>query len=103
VRRPGGDLIYVNSGTDQVLALNLDGTVIRSSDPDARLDPGGAVLGPDGRFYLSSRRLRTVMALPTALDRPAVAVIPAGAVPFPRGFGFSDRGCCPSRPMPDRA
>ena len=89
---PSGKLIYVNSGSDRVLALDLHGHVVRDSGPIHGLDPGGAEFGPDGRFYLTMRRQRTIRALPAGLDGDGEFLLPEGIVPFPRGFGFGRDG-----------
>ncbi|HTU75102.1 MAG TPA: hypothetical protein VMG38_16420 [Trebonia sp.] len=89
---PSSGLIYVNSGGDRVLALDLDGKVVRDSGPIPGLDPGGAEFGPDGRFYLTVRRQRTIRAMPAALDGDGELFLPEGIVPFPRGFGFGPDG-----------
>jgi DNA-binding beta-propeller fold protein YncE len=89
---PSGALIYVNSGDDRVLALDLHGHVVRDSGPIPGLDPGGAEFGPDGRYYLTMRRQRTIRVMPAALDREGELLLPEGIVPFPRGFGFGRDG-----------
>jgi len=89
---PSGALVYLNSGDDRVLALDLEGRVVRDSGRLPGLDPGGGEFGPDGRFYVTMRRRRTIGALPAALDEQAEALLPDGIVPFPRGFGFSGDG-----------
>ena len=89
---PSGALVYLNSGEDRVLALDLDGHVVRDSGRIFGLDPGGAEFGPDGRFYLTARRQRTIRAMPAALDAAGDNVLPEGIVPFPRGFGFGPDG-----------
>ena len=89
---PSGALVYVNSGEDRVLALDLDGHVVRDSGPIPGLDPGGAEFGPDGRYYLTARRQRSVCVMPAALDREGEFLLPEGVVPFPRGFGFGRDG-----------
>lgn len=38
------------------------------------------------------RRARTVAAMPVTLDRDPEPLLPAGVVPFPRGFGFGRDG-----------
>jgi WD40 repeat protein len=55
-------------------------------------DPGGGVFGPDGRYYVGSRRLRTIIAMPARLDGPAIPYLPPEVVPFPRGFAFAPDG-----------
>ncbi len=63
---PSGDLLYANNGNDRVLALDQKGQVLKDTGPINALDPGGGVFGPDGRYYVGSRRLRTIMAMPAA-------------------------------------
>lgn len=89
---PSGAMIYLNSGADRMLALDRSGRVVRDSGPIANLDPGGAVFGPDGRYYVTMRRRRTIGAISAALDDQARPFLPEGIVPFPRGFGFGPDG-----------
>jgi hypothetical protein len=86
------ELVYVNSGDDRVLALDRRGEVVLDSGRIDDLDPGGAVFGPDGRYYVGLRRRRTILALPPSLDSTEDAILPDGIVPFPRGFGFGPDG-----------
>jgi hypothetical protein len=85
---PSGALVYLNSGDDRVLALDLAGHVVRDSGRIPGLDPGGAEFGPGGRYYLTARRQRTVRVMPAALDAEGEGLLPEAVVPFPRGFGF---------------
>jgi DNA-binding beta-propeller fold protein YncE len=87
-----GELVYVNSGADRVLALDRRGDVTLDSGRIVGLDPGGATFGPDGRYYVGLRRRRTILALHPHLDRKGEAVLRDGIVPFPRGFGFGPDG-----------
>jgi DNA-binding beta-propeller fold protein YncE len=89
---PSGALVYLNSGEDRVLALDLDGHVVRDSGRIPGLDPGGAEFGPDGRYYLTVRRQQTIRAMPAALDAEGDYLLPEAIVPFPRGFGFGPGG-----------
>jgi len=86
---PSRTLIYVNSGDDRVLALDRHGAVVRDSGRTDGLNPGGALFGPDGRFYLTLRSRRTVAGMPARLDGRAESVLPDGVVPYPRGFAFA--------------
>src|ERR1700677_3920331 len=65
---PSGALVYLNSGDDRMLALDLAGNVVRDSGPVPGLDPGGAEFGPDGPYCATMRRRRTILAVPAALD-----------------------------------
>ncbi len=85
---PAGDLIYVTSGDDRVLALDKSGTVVLDSGRREGLDGGGGTFAPDGRYCLTLRRRGTILALPPQLDTDGQALLPDRAVPFPRGFGF---------------
>ena len=89
---PSGALVYLNSGDDRMLALDLHGNVVRDSGQRRGLDPGGAEFGPDGRYCVTMRRRRTILAMPAALDGEGKLLLPEGTVPFPRGFGFGDDG-----------
>ena len=89
---PSGALVYLNSGNDRMLALDLHGNVVRDSGPIPGLDPGGAEFGPDGRYCVTMRRRRTILAMPAALDGEGKLLLPEGIVPFPRGFGFGRDG-----------
>jgi len=53
---PGGDLVYVTSGDDRVVALDHDGTVVLDSGRTEGLDPGGGTFAPDGRYCVTLRR-----------------------------------------------
>jgi DNA-binding beta-propeller fold protein YncE len=85
-------LLFLNSGSDRVLALDRHGKVLRDTGPIPRLNPGGAAFGPDGRYYITLRSARTIMALSATLDSAGEQILPAGVVPFPRGFAFSSDG-----------
>jgi hypothetical protein len=89
---PSGELVYVNSGDDRVLALDGRGKVVLDSGRIDGLDPGGGTFGPGGRYYAGLRRHRTILALPARLDSEGEFFLPGGIVPFPRGFGFGPGG-----------
>jgi DNA-binding beta-propeller fold protein YncE len=89
---PSGALVYLNSGDDRILALDLHGYVVRDSGRIPGLDPGGAEFGPDGRYCVTVRRQRTIRAMPAALDGEGEFLLQEGIVPFPRGFGFGHEG-----------
>jgi hypothetical protein len=81
-------VLFLNSGTNRVLALDPNGRVFRDTGPIEGLNPGGGNFGPDGRYYVGLRSARTIMAFSAGLDTPGEYVLPAGIVPFPRGFAF---------------
>jgi hypothetical protein len=89
---PSGALVYLNSGDDRVLTLDLDGQVKGDSGPIPGLDPGGGDFGPGGRYYITVRRERTIRAMPADLAGPGELLLPRDIVPFPRGFGFGRDG-----------
>jgi len=85
-------LLYLNSGSNRVLALDEHGNVIRDTGPIEALNPGGGAFGPDGRYYVGLRGARTLLALPVGLDSAGELFLPRHVVPFPRGFGFARDG-----------
>jgi hypothetical protein len=87
-----GLLLYLNSGSNRILALDGKGRVVRESGVIERLNPGGGNFGPDGRYYVGLRTARTIMAFAPTLDGPGEFVLPSAVVPFPRGFAFSQDG-----------
>lgn len=89
---PAGDLVYVTSGDDRVLALDKNGDVTLDSGRKAGLDAGGGTFAPDGRYCVTLRRRGTILALQPRLDTEGELLLPDDAVPFPRGFGFGDGG-----------
>ena len=89
---PAGDLVYVTSGDDRVLALDKNGQVTLDSGRSEDLDAGGGTFAPDGRYCVTLRRRGTILALPPRLDTKGDTLLPDGAVPFPRGFGFGADG-----------
>jgi DNA-binding beta-propeller fold protein YncE len=91
VDRMGG-LLFVNSGSDRILALDRSGHVVHASNSIAGLNPGGGNFGPDGRYYVGLRGERTIMAFARTLDRAGECVLPPHVVPFPRGFAFGHDG-----------
>lgn len=85
-------LLFLNSGSDRILALDRTGQVVRASRSIPGLNPGGGNFGPDGRYYVGLRGARTITAFTTQLDAAGENVLPTGVVPFPRGFAFGHDG-----------
>jgi hypothetical protein len=81
------ELLFVNC-TDRILAMSTGGRVIRETGQVKNLDPGGGNFGPDGRYVVTLRTARTVMAFPSTLAATGENLLPPGVVPFPRGFAF---------------
>ena len=84
-----GHHLYVNTGT-RVVLLDEDGSAIASIGT-SELELGGANLGPDGRYYATARRTRSLVAFTSDLRRQLPA-LPPSAVAFPRGFAFAPDG-----------
>jgi DNA-binding beta-propeller fold protein YncE len=87
-----GRFLLLNSGSDRVLALDSGGTVVRDTGQIEKLNPGGGIFGPDGRYYVGSRSKRTVIVFTSQLDAADELFLPAAIVPFPRGFAFGHDG-----------
>jgi DNA-binding beta-propeller fold protein YncE len=87
-----GALLFINSGSNRVLALDGKGRVVRETGAIPGLNPGGGNFGPDGRYYVGLRAARTIMAFAPSLDEAGEAVLPSAVVPFPRGFAFGHDG-----------
>jgi hypothetical protein len=88
VLHPTNDLVYLCSGPDRILALDQEGAVALDSGRIDGLDPGGAIVGPDGRVYVTLRRRGTVLSLGAGFDDQGTALLPDKVVPFPRGISF---------------
>jgi DNA-binding beta-propeller fold protein YncE len=89
---PVDRLLFVNSGSNRILALDRNGVVVRASRAVEGLNPGGGNFGPDGRYYVGLRGERTIMAFARQLDSEGEYVLPPQVVPFPRGFAFAPDG-----------
>ena len=89
---PVDRLLFVNSGSNRILALDRNGQVVRASRAVEELNPGGGNFGPDGRYYVGLRGARTIMAFARQLDRAGEYILPPQVVPFPRGFAFGPDG-----------
>jgi outer membrane protein assembly factor BamB len=87
-----GTLLFLNSGSNRILALDAGGRVVRETGAISGLNPGGGNFGPDGRYYVGLRGARTIMAFPPSLDGAGEAVLPPAVVPYPRGFAFGQDG-----------
>jgi DNA-binding beta-propeller fold protein YncE len=85
-------LLFLNSGSDRILALDGKGQVVRESGLIPGLNPGGGNFGPDGRYYVGSRSARTIVAFAPTLASPGEPVLSPAVVPFPRGFAFRHDG-----------
>lgn len=85
-------LLFLNSGTNRILALDPNGGVVRDTGLIEGLDPGGGIFGPDHRYYVGLRAARSIMAFAAGLEAAGEDIIPPGIVPFPRGFAFGHDG-----------
>jgi DNA-binding beta-propeller fold protein YncE len=89
---PMEKLLFLNSGADRVLAISSDGQIVRDTGRIEGLNPGGGILGRDGRYFVGLRGERTIVAFSTGLDATLEHVLPPKVVPFPRGFAFGHDG-----------
>jgi hypothetical protein len=89
---PNENLLFLNSGADRVLAISPEGRIVRDTGRIEGLNPGGGNFGPDGRYFVGSRRARTIVALSSSLDATDENLLPPGVIPFPRGFAFGHDG-----------
>ena len=97
---PAGDLIYVISGDDRVLALGQNGDVTLDSGRKEGLDAGGGAFAPDGRYCVTLRRRGTILALPPRLESEGEPLLPDGTVAFPLGAQeLKVSGCRPASLM----
>jgi DNA-binding beta-propeller fold protein YncE len=89
---PVEKMLFVNSGSNRILALDRNGVVVRASTAMEGLDFGGGNFGPDGRYHVGLRGERTIMAFARELSSTGEFVLPPHVVPFPRGFAFGHDG-----------
>jgi DNA-binding beta-propeller fold protein YncE len=89
---PVEKLLFVNSGSDRIVALDRNGVVVRTSRVVPGLNPGGGNFAPDGRYCVGLRSERTIMAFARQLNSAGQYVLPPNVVPFPRGFAFGHDG-----------
>jgi outer membrane protein assembly factor BamB len=89
---PSEGLLFLNSGTDRVLAISPHGRIVRDTGLIEGLNPGGGVFGPNGRYFIGLRSERTIIALATSLNGSKEYLLPPRVVPFPRGFAFGHDG-----------
>jgi sugar lactone lactonase YvrE len=89
---PVDRLLFVNSGSNRILALDRKGQVVRASRAIEGLSPGGGNFGPDGRYCVGLRGERIIMAFARKLDRAGEYILPPRVVRFPRGFAFDPDG-----------
>jgi DNA-binding beta-propeller fold protein YncE len=87
-----GSLLFLNSGSDRILALDGKGRVVRETGAIPGLNPVGGNFGPDGRYYVGLRTSRTIMAFALTLDLAGEVVLPTAVIPFPRGFAYGQDG-----------
>jgi hypothetical protein len=76
----------------RILVTSASGANGDGSSRKEGLDAGGGAFAPDGRYCVTLRRRGTILALPARLDTEGEPLLPDGAVPFPRGFGFGNGG-----------
>jgi hypothetical protein len=60
--------LFVNSGSNRILALGRNGQVVRASIAIDGLNLGGGNFGPDGHYHVGLRNERTIMAFARQLN-----------------------------------
>ncbi|SIO48600.1 hypothetical protein SAMN05443247_06215 [Bradyrhizobium erythrophlei] len=60
--------LFVNSGSNRILALGRNGQVVRASKAIDGLNLGGGNFGPDGHYHVGLRNERTIMAFARQLN-----------------------------------
>src|SRR6202007_1731506 len=53
------NLLLLNSGADRVVAISVDGRIVRDTGRIEGLNPGGGNFGPDGRYFVGLLTNRT--------------------------------------------
>ncbi len=87
---PDGRYVVVNNGDNRILKIDPKaGSLIDALPPLAGLNPGGGKFGSDGRYYVGSRTLKSVIAFDLSGKRGPSTFVPAGLIAFPRGIAIS--------------
>lgn len=89
-------LLFLNNGTERVLAIDRDGRVVRDSGRSEGLNSGGGNFGPDGRYYVGLRSKRTVMAFSPRSTPAASMSCRAGSYRFPAALLSAAMAGCSS-------
>jgi hypothetical protein len=76
----------------RIVVTSASGANGNGRGPSSRLNPGGGVISPDGRYCVTARTLRTIVAFSADLSGIEVTLLPDDVVAFPRGFAFSSDG-----------
>ncbi len=90
---PDGTRVVVNNGDDRILVLDAQsGSLERALPPIQGLNPGGGKFGHDGRYYVTARTWKNIMAFDVNGESDPVVFVPGGLVTFPRGLAQSASG-----------
>jgi hypothetical protein len=87
---PSGALLYVNAASDRIVAIDHDGVIRKDLLLPEALELGGAVFGPDGYYYATSRSDGTIVRFSPELEESGVNLLSQGTVRYPRGFAFNE-------------
>jgi hypothetical protein len=87
---PDGATVVVNNGDDRILKFDAKtGALLDALPPFENLNPGGGKFGWDGRYYVGSRTLKSVIAFDLSGKCNPSTFIAGNFVAFPRGIAIS--------------
>lgn len=87
---PDGASVVVNNGDNRILKLNANvGTLVQALPAVPGLNPGGGKFGWDGRYYVGSRTLKSVIVFDLSGKGDLSTFVDGTFVAFPRGIGIS--------------
>jgi DNA-binding beta-propeller fold protein YncE len=87
---PDGEYVVVNNGDDRILKFDAKTGFLVNALPSIQgLNPGGGKFGWDGRYYVGSRTLKSVIAFDLSGRRDPSTFVAPSLVAFPRGIATS--------------
>jgi DNA-binding beta-propeller fold protein YncE len=90
---PKADRIVVNNGDDRLLVFDaLTGQYVDELARLPGLNPGGCKFGSDGRYYVGSRSMRSILVFDVTNRDVPQTFVPGTFVKFPRGLAAAPDG-----------